>query len=233
MSEGRESMIAAVAALNDELRRAMYDFIRQARRPVGRDEAAAAAGISRKLAAFHLDKLVAAGLLQARFEAISGARRVGRTPKVYEPVGADVGVTIPQRRHDLLAGILLDAVLAESETETARQAALRAARLRGRDLGAAERAGSHQGPEGAPGSLNQAAGVLARYGFEPERHTPGCVRLRNCPFNPLVRRSPELVCALNHAFLRGFLDGLGGRGVEVVVESVVGDCCVQLRHRSS
>jgi hypothetical protein len=46
--------IRAIAALDDDLRWGMYEFIRAARRPVTRDEAAAAVGISRKLAAFHL-----------------------------------------------------------------------------------------------------------------------------------------------------------------------------------
>ena len=54
--------IRAVAALDDEFRRGMYAFIRKARRPVTREEAAASVGISRKLAAFHLDKLVEADL---------------------------------------------------------------------------------------------------------------------------------------------------------------------------
>ncbi len=102
--------LAAAAILSDDLRRRMYAFIRAAKAPVTRDEAAASVGISRKLAAFHLDKLVDAGLLVARYANPSGVRRVGRAPKVYEPSGVDVRVSIPQREHGLLASILLDAV---------------------------------------------------------------------------------------------------------------------------
>ena len=47
--------LEAAAILSDDLRRRMYAFIRAARAPVTRDEAAASVGISRKLAAFHLD----------------------------------------------------------------------------------------------------------------------------------------------------------------------------------
>src|SRR5689334_25431421 len=103
--------IKAVAALDDELRHGMFSFIRGVRRPVSRDEAAASVGISRKLAAFHLDKLVEAGVLQARYESAGGVRKVGRRPKVYEPVADDLQVTIPQRQHDVLARVLVDAVL--------------------------------------------------------------------------------------------------------------------------
>src|SRR5690349_15147573 len=95
--------IKAVAALDDDLRRGMYQFIRGERRPVSRDEAAAAVGISRKLAAFHLDKLVDAGVLRAHYRSATGIRRVGRAPKVYEPVDTDLRISIPPRRHDLLA----------------------------------------------------------------------------------------------------------------------------------
>src|SRR5919107_1815803 len=60
-----QQALTAVAALSDTLQRRMYEFIRSARRPVGREEAAATVGISRKHAAFHLDTLVEVGLLRA------------------------------------------------------------------------------------------------------------------------------------------------------------------------
>ena len=228
MSERSGSSVAAVAALDDELRRGMYDFIRRARRPVGRDEAAAAVGISRKLAAFHLDKLVAAGLLCTRFAPVDGVRRVGRTPKVYEPAETDIRVSIPPRQHDLLADILLDAVLTEDEGENAEQAALRTARERGLRLGAEQRP---RGPGrlGAERALTRTEEVLGGFGFEPDRETPTCVRLRNCPFHPLTAKSPRLVCGLNHAFLQGFLEGLQARSVDAVLAPQPGECCVTLR----
>jgi len=145
-SPAPDPAIRAVAALEDQLRRGMYAFIRRTRRPVTRDEAAASVGISRKLAAFHLDKLVEAGVLRARYEPVDGVRKVGRTPKVYEPAELDIQVSIPQRQHDLLADILIDAVLTHAETETARGAAVRAAHNYGRQLGAAER---EQAPAGS------------------------------------------------------------------------------------
>ncbi|WP_046469257.1 helix-turn-helix transcriptional regulator [Allosalinactinospora lopnorensis] len=230
MTIGEESgSIAAVATLDDELRRGMYEFIRRARRPVGRDEAAAAVGISRKLAAFHLDKLVTAGLLQAQFEAVGGTRKAGRRPKVYEPTDADVRISIPQRQHDLLAGILLEAVRTEGEGENARQAAIRVAHDHGRQLGATERAHTRLGKLGAQRALTRAEGVLARYGFEPARESPTCLRLVNCPFHPMAATSPELVCGINHALLAGFLVGLHAPTVEAVLAPRAGECCVHLR----
>ncbi|GHE92117.1 transcriptional regulator [Amycolatopsis deserti] len=229
MSEGP---IRALAVLDDELRRRMYAFIRQARRPVTRDEAAGSVGISRKLAAFHLDKLVAAGLLRARYEFVGERRGAGRTPKVYEPSGAEVRISIPPRHHDLLADILLDAVVDEGDTETARDAAVRVARERGRAIGSGERERTRPGRLGAERALTVAAEVAGRHGFEPSRESPACVRLRNCPFHPLAAREPEVVCGINLSFLTGLLDGLEAASVEAVLEPRAGECCVELRGKS-
>jgi predicted ArsR family transcriptional regulator len=216
--------IKAVAALEDDSRRGMYAFIRRERRPVTRDEAAAAIGISRKLAAFHLDKLVEAGVLRAGYLA-GGVRRVGRAPKVYQPTDVDIQVSIPQRQHDVLAGILLDAVL----TENATAGALRVAHEHGEEIGSTERAKARPGRLGAERALTLLTGLLARYGFEPARQAPTTVRLRNCPFHPLAGQAPELVCGLNQAFCAGVLAGLDTAAVEAVLAPQEGECCVELR----
>jgi predicted ArsR family transcriptional regulator len=222
-----DEAIAAVAALSDDLRRRMYGFIRRAGHPVTRDEAAASVGISRKLAAFHLDKLVAVGLLDADYANLSGLRRVGRVPKVYQPAAVDVQLSIPPREPGLLADILLDAVLARGGPVDGRQSAVEAAGSRGRRLGQAERARvrGRLGPERA---LTLAERVLERHGFEPVRDSPALVRLGNCPFRPYAVRSDGLVCLINHAFLAGFIDGLGARGVQASLLARAGCCCVEL-----
>jgi predicted ArsR family transcriptional regulator len=220
--------IRAVAVLDDGLRGGLYEFIRRARRPITREEAAASAGISRKLAAFHLDKLVEVGLLRVRSEPLGGVRKVGRAPKLYEPGTEEIRVTIPARRHDTLAGILVDAVVSQGEGESARQAALRVAAERGEELGAAERERDRPGRLSAERALTMAEGMLAEYGFEPSRETPTCVRLRNCPFHPLVAKAPDLLCGLNQAFLAGFLTGLRAPAVEAVLAPRPAHCCVEL-----
>src|SRR6266511_1221838 len=99
----------AVTALMYRSRRALYEYVRRQSHPVSREEAATAQRISRSLAAFHLDKLVDAGLLLARYESPPGSPRGrGRAPKVYEPARDDLAVTIPERRYLLMAEILAD-----------------------------------------------------------------------------------------------------------------------------
>jgi len=213
--------IRAVAALDEPSRRGMYAYIRSVRRPVTRDEAAAAVGISRKLAAFHLDKLVEAGVLLARSAPRPG--RVGRAPKVYEPSALDIQVRIPPRSHDLLADILIDAALPEPAP------ALQAAHTRGEAIGAAERTRARPGRLGSERALTHTAELLARHGFEPTRESPTCLRLRNCPFHPLAERATELVCGMNQAFLTGLLTGLGATKVQAILAPRAGECCVELR----
>ncbi|HVW40615.1 MAG TPA: transcriptional regulator [Amycolatopsis sp.] len=213
MEASLNTSITAVAALEDQLRGSMYFYIRRAHRPVTRDEAAASVGISRKLAAFHLDKLVAAGLLRADYEPVGGVRRVGRAPKVYRPTEVEIRVAIPERSRDLLSEILLEAVLGERAGERATDAAVRAARAVGERLAPVKC------------DLATAERMLAQHGFEPYRAEGSCLRMRNCPFHPLVQRAPRLVCGLNHAFLSGYLDGSDLRAVP---RPRPGECCVEL-----
>ncbi|MER6129393.1 helix-turn-helix domain-containing protein [Streptomyces sp. NPDC001795] len=221
--------LTTLAALGDATRRRVFELIRQARRPVTREEVADSLGISRKLAAFHLDKLVVAGLLQAHYESSAGIRKVGRRPKVYEPVAEAIAVNIPERRYGMLADVLTEAVLTEAEGESARDAALRVAYKRGESLGCAERERVRPGRLGAERGLSLAAKTLEEFGFEPERSAPTLLRLRNCPFHPLAAKAPELVCGVNQAFLAGYLHGLGSDKTKAMLAPRPGSCCVELR----
>jgi predicted ArsR family transcriptional regulator len=228
---GQEASITALAVLGDEQRRRLFSYVQHAHRPVSREEAAESAGISRKLAAHHLDKLVAAGLLSARYEPPAGIRKVGRAPKLYQLSGTDLRVSIPARRHEELARIFLDAVLTQSGSEDARQASIRAARQRGQQLGTAERDRLRPGRLGAERALTIVEGLLGDRGFEPARPAAGEVELRNCPFHPLAAEAPGLVCGINHAYLGGVLEGLGADALDARLEPQPGHCCVRLRSR--
>ncbi len=211
----------------------MFAFVRREHRPVTREEVAESVGVSRKLAAFHLDKLVAAGLLRARYESQPGIRKVGRNPKLYEPVDEAIEVSVPERRFELLADLLTEAVRSEAAGESAHDAAVRVASERGESIGSAERARVRPGRLGAERGLSLAIETLDALGFEPERSAPTLVRLRNCPFHPLAAKAPELVCDINQAFLAGYLRGLGSDATDAVLAPHRGRCCVELRARAA
>jgi predicted ArsR family transcriptional regulator len=214
--------VAAVAALSDGVRRALYDFVRSEAAPVTRERAASAVGISRKLAAFHLDKLVAVGLLATGVDATS-RNRVGRAPKVYQPADQHVEVHLPPRSPGLLAEILVDAVRAES----AEAAVFDAARARGNAVGARRRDQDRPGRLGAERAMTTICSLLSEHGYEPRRDNDSAV-LHNCPFHPIAVTERALVCGLNHAFLTGILEGLDTAGIQAELSPGSGRCCVVL-----
>ena len=220
-----ESPYAAIATLDDESRLGMFEFIRRAGRTVTRDEAAGAVGISRKLAAFHLDKLVDAGLLVAG--PAEQVRRAGRPPKAYGIApGTDLQVSIPARRHNLLAELLVQAV---ATVRSARDEAVRVARAYGERLGAERRRRIRAGRVGADRALTLVAGVLEENDFEPVRLDPARVRLRSCPFHPVAECDRALVCGMNHALVAGVVDGMRMPAVEAVLDPDGGECCIEVR----
>src|SRR5262249_21309953 len=142
----------------------------------------------------------------------------------------DLRVVVPDRRPDLLAEILVEAVLSEVD-ETPRSAAIRIAHEHGVAIGITERHAVRPGRLGAERALTLAGSLLRRYGFEPGREAPTVVRLRNCPFHPIAERSPALVCAVNHAFITGLLDGLQAQSAQATLAPRAGECCVELHPR--
>ena len=85
---------------------------------MSREEASGALDIGRPLAAFHLDKLVEAGVLEARFERRTGRTGpgAGRPSKLYRPIGGEVSASVPDRHYDLAGSLLASAVATATRT---------------------------------------------------------------------------------------------------------------------
>ncbi|MGN6331441.1 MAG: helix-turn-helix transcriptional regulator [Motilibacteraceae bacterium] len=223
-----------VQLLTEPTRRQVLEVVRAARAACTRDEVASACGISRRLAAFHLDQLAEAGLLEVDYARPPGRSGpgAGRPAKRYRWTQVDVAVTLPARRYDLVARVLATGV---RESPAAAQAVRDAAEAEGRRLGAAARCEGGGGPvvgvsdgAGPVDGLDVVAARLAGLGYEPCR-SEGEVRLRNCPFEAAVDVAPELVCGLNERFVSGLVAGLGVQGVEATLAPAPPDCCVCLR----
>ncbi len=219
--------VQAVGVLGAELRRGIYFFVAGQAAGASRDETAAAMQISRSLAAFHLDRLVAAGLLEAgsRRPLRPAAGGAGRPAKLYRRSRAPVEVSLPPRRYDLAAELFARS-LEQAPDGPARRALAVTTREFGAGLGdeARRSAGFSPGPERL---VEAAHKVLADHGFEPER-AAGVIRLRNCPFDALAREHRELVCGTNLYLMEGFLAGLKDSHLRARLERDPNRCCVVL-----
>ena len=228
-----DQQLTGLAGLGDPLRRALYRYVAEQGGPVSRDDAAKAVGISRPLAAYHLDKLIDDGLLEARYQH-RGSRRgpgAGRPAKHYVRADRPIELSLPARDYAALAELLAGAVEADS-SGTAQAALQRAAGALGTELGAeaAERLESDASPDAVLAAVRQA---LAARGYEPYEDADGTIRLRNCPFDRIADQHRDLVCGANHAMLKALVDRVDGDPpVRAALDPQPGRCCVTLTRDS-
>jgi predicted ArsR family transcriptional regulator len=214
--------LEAMAALREPTRRRLYQYVERQTNAVSRDEAAEAIGISRALAAFHLDKLVELGLLEAEYRRLSGRSGpgAGRTSKLYLRSRNQLSVSLPHRDHELLARLLASSFDSNAQDSPAAEPA----REYGMSLGRRAR----KRLRGAPGParlLDCVEDVLERLGFEPYRASPSEVRLRNCPFDPLSRVHTPLVCGVGQALFTGVAHGVGAKELRIGRQEQPDRCC--------
>lgn len=222
-----EEQLESAALLAEPVRRALYLHVVRQPGDVSRDEAADAVAIDRSLAAFHLDKLVAGGLLDASYRRLGGRTGpgAGRPSKLYRRSARAIEVNVPERRYELLAQMLAGAV---ETSEDAARALRSTARGLGESIGAEARTAA--GPRsGRDDLLDSAERLLDRMGFQSYRDEAGTIRMRNCPFDALAKDHRDLVCRTNVELMEGVLDGLRVKGVVASLEPRTGMCCVALR----
>ena len=223
-----DQQLTGLAGLGDPLRRALYRQVAERGVPVSRDDAAQATGISRPLAAYHLDKLVHDGLLEARYQRRSDRRGpgAGRPAKHYVRADRQIELSLPTRDYAALAELLAGAVQADP-TGAAQAALNRAAASLGAELGTEAAATLVQAdPDQVLTAVRQA---LAARGYEPHDDPDGTIRLRNCPFDRIAAHHRQLVCGANHAMLQGLTEQLDGDPpVQAGLDPQPGRCCVVL-----
>jgi predicted ArsR family transcriptional regulator len=221
--------LAAIALLAEPVRQRLYRYARERREPVGREEAASNAGISVKLAAFHLDRMAEAGLLDVDYRRLTGrvGPGAGRTAKVYTPSARSFSIELPQTRYALAASMMATAL--SGDTADGGAAALeQVAGTVGDMLGTEVKAQART----KGGRREAAIRQLEQLGFEPQARGSDLV-LRNCVFRELSDSHRELVCGMNAALVRGLLAGAQLRSLRVegrpdeerIAES---SCCVRI-----
>ena len=193
--------IAAIRLLDEPARRRVYEWVIAQGRPVGRDETARELAIGRALATFHLDRLAAAGLLDAGYKRLTDKRGpgAGRPARVYWRAEREFNVSLPERRYDRVAELFataLERAGPDAVSEVLHDTAT--------DVG--ERLAADA--PGRPGPKRLLT-VLNQSGYEPVSQPDGTIRLRNCPFHALVEEHRSLVCGANLSMAQGIADASG------------------------
>ncbi|TAM66506.1 MAG: transcriptional regulator [Microbacteriaceae bacterium] len=220
MQSSTPDRLSALAAVSDPVRRALFELVGARDQPISRDDAAAALGLARSTAAFHLDRLVEEGLLAVEFKRLSGRTGpgAGRPSKLYSRATDEISVSIPERHYELAGELLASAIDDADRTGSpVRDALANVAEQTGRELGA------------AADSLQTA---LHRCGYEPYDDDAGGMLLANCPFHRLSTSHADVICHANLDLLRGMADGVGDDAHEIVFAPGEGPCCVRIAGRA-
>jgi predicted ArsR family transcriptional regulator len=212
--------LRAIGRLADPVRRRLYDIVSSRAQPTSREAAAEAAGIRRSLAAYHLDKLVAEGLLETSYARTSERTGpgAGRTAKLYRRSDAEISASLPPRDYER-AALLLAAALDREPTGAARTALADGAYRVGRE--SADPSGDHADP---------LVNALSATGYEPVC-VEGDVRLRNCPFHHLAEEHRDLICGMNLSLVQGMIDALPGDARTARLDRGRTGCCVAIAAR--
>lgn len=207
--------MSRLSVLDSPVRRRLYSHVASSDTPVSRDEAASATDISRTLAAYHLDRLVEAGLLRASYvrPAGRGGPGAGRPAKYFTRTDVEVAVSVPPRNYGLLAEVLAAAVAADDSGCLPARVAVAA-----RSAGRAAADSDDEEPD--------LLALLERCGYQPTCTEDGNLELRNCPFHRIAQHHKDLVCGANEQLLRGLLDGAGHSDARVRLDPRVDRCCV-------
>lgn len=167
---------------------------------------------------FHLDQLVAAGLVEAEFTKAFG---VGRPRKVYSVAP---GSFADAREHDALK--MLSRLLADAFGDpgtTPEQAG---------EAWARDHVPPVHGPAASTpgewlGKVGRMVDVLQDWGYTPDLTTSdggrtARVDLHHCPFLELAESNPAVVCGVHRGLIRGALRQLGEEDAGVSLEPFVG-----------
>ncbi|OBI76194.1 metalloregulator ArsR/SmtB family transcription factor [Mycobacterium sp. E740] len=205
--------LAALNSLDDPLRRRLHEYVVDHDAPVTRDAAAAAVGIGRTLAAYHLDKLAEAGLLAVSYQRPPGrgGPGAGRPAKLYSRTTQEIVVSVPPRDYLLLARLLV-ASIEQDAGGSVRSALNDAARETGR--------------RAAVDADGDVLAALRDCGYLPQADADGCVTLRNCPFHSVAKDHLEVVCGLNLQLIEGVIEGSPESEAHAELNPQEGRCCV-------
>lgn len=180
---------------------------------------------------FHLDQLVAAGLVEAEFSRKFG---VGRPRKIYRVAAGSLETASSHESLQLLAEVLAGSFGGAGGTPA--DAGERWAREHLSGL-------PEELPAATPGAwlakVARMIDVLGEWGYTPELSTSeggrvATIDLADCPFLDLAQSHPAVVCGIHRGLIAGAMDQLGETDIHVSLEPFVQPrrCQAQVRTRT-
>jgi len=218
-----EADFDAIGLLQDASRRALYAYVVAQGHEVSRNEAAEAVGLQRTLAAFHLDRLASAGLLDVAYRRLTERTGpgAGRPAKLYRRPVVERALSLPPRDYAGAASVFAEAIERSGLEATLYDVARERGASAGQALAAS--AGERGARHADTGDLQR---DLAERGYEPYQDGTR-VRLRNCPFHAVAQEFPVVACGMNLALLDGLLAGAGLAQTHAArLDPQAGACCV-------
>ncbi len=225
------SETGAIGLLASPVRRRLVDTV-VARSPGGAGEQGLTAtqlteivGLHVSTVRFHLDQLVAAGILASAFVRPGG---VGRPRKVYAPAPGSLEGTGRVEETEslrLLSGLLAQGLAGEPGSPRPTPADVGRAWVR--EHVSADPAAA---PADTPGrwlaKVGQMIDVLEGWGYTPNLATTdegrtATVALTRCPFIELARDNPAVVCGIHRGLIAGALEQFGEHDTEVGLQPFV------------
>ena len=225
----------AAALLASPVRRTLVEALRDASgsgAAMTAAELAPTVGLHVTTVRFHLDQLVAAGVLAAEFRRQEGA---GRPRKVYSAPRGSMPRSSGNDPLRLLTGLLARALTAsvEGESITPVEAGRRWARENidgSSDAAPAQTAGTWLGKVG------RMIDVLEEWGYQPtiateEGGRTARVELTDCPFLDLARTNTAVVCGVHQGLISEAMRQFGEPDADVRLEPFVGPsrCLAHIR----
>ena len=221
------------ALLASPVRRRLLDALANAASPHGAEpvglsaaELARHVGLHVTTVRFHLDRLVAAGLVECAFRRRGGA---GCPRKVYSVTPGSLADVDPAGELDSLR--LLSALLAQALSEGKGGPAPTPAEVGRRWAADHVPTDLSDTPADTPGRWLSKVGrmldVLLEWGYTPELTTDkggraAKVVLEACPFLGQARTNPAVVCGIHRGLIAGALTQFGETDTEVGLEPFVG-----------
>ena len=234
MHHGGASRLDLLKALGDNTRYAIYLELARSPAPRSTAEVAESLDLHPNTVRPHLERMRDVGLLAVETDGRGG---VGRPQHLYS-VAADapsLGLEPPPMPllARMLAGLAASVGAAgEEAAEIGREQGRAAALAAGTELSATEISGTGMAGTGMAGTgmagtgmagnemsvcVEALAAELARLGFDPALAGDSdavSVVFTHCPFGELASAHPEIICHLHRGMVEGFVEALGGAGVE-------------------